>query len=136
MVHVDDESSVPSFSDQVQYETEAYAEEFLVITDPDRELVKGFGLGALPALVHVRQDLSIAGSAEGYFDEEQEVSGDKPIDVPVSLTLRERPAFVTVAYRAPAEVYVDGRIAATTPLTAAAATKNRATAPTAAPRCS
>jgi nucleotide-binding universal stress UspA family protein len=28
-VHVDDESSVPSFSDQVQYETEAYAEEFL-----------------------------------------------------------------------------------------------------------
>jgi nucleotide-binding universal stress UspA family protein len=29
VVHVDDESSVPSFSDQVQYETEAYAEEFL-----------------------------------------------------------------------------------------------------------
>lgn len=28
-VHVDDESSVPSFSDQVQYETEAYAQEFL-----------------------------------------------------------------------------------------------------------
>jgi nucleotide-binding universal stress UspA family protein len=28
-VHVDDESSVPSFSDQVQYETEAYAHEFL-----------------------------------------------------------------------------------------------------------
>src|SRR5690606_12740096 len=55
-------------------------------------------------------------SAEGYFDEEQEVSGDKPIDVPVSLTLRDRPAFVTVAYGAPAEVYVDGRIAATTPL--------------------
>ena len=29
VVHVEDESSVPSFSDQVQYETEAYAEEFL-----------------------------------------------------------------------------------------------------------
>lgn len=29
VVHVDDEASVPSFSDQVQYETEAYAEEFL-----------------------------------------------------------------------------------------------------------
>jgi nucleotide-binding universal stress UspA family protein len=28
-VHVDDEGSVPAFSDQVQYETEAYAEEFL-----------------------------------------------------------------------------------------------------------
>lgn len=54
--------------------------------------------------------------AEGYFDAEQEISGDKPIDVPVSLTLRDRPALVTVAYGGAAEVYVDGRIAATTPL--------------------
>src|SRR5687768_12850711 len=30
--------------------------------------------------------------AEGYFDEQQEVSGDKPVDVPVNLTLRDRPA--------------------------------------------
>lgn len=29
VVHVDDESSVPSFSDHLQYETEAYAQEFL-----------------------------------------------------------------------------------------------------------
>lgn len=29
VVHVDDEDSIPSFSDQVQYETEAYAREFL-----------------------------------------------------------------------------------------------------------
>jgi hypothetical protein len=29
VVHVDDESSIPSFSDQVQYETDAYAHEFL-----------------------------------------------------------------------------------------------------------
>lgn len=29
VVHVDDESSIPSFSDQVHYETEAYASEFL-----------------------------------------------------------------------------------------------------------
>ncbi len=29
VVHVDDEASVPSFSDQVQYENEAYAQEFL-----------------------------------------------------------------------------------------------------------
>jgi nucleotide-binding universal stress UspA family protein len=29
VVHVDDEESIPSFSDQVQYETEAYANEFL-----------------------------------------------------------------------------------------------------------
>lgn len=47
-----------------------YAEEFLVVTDPDRELVKGFGLDTLPALVHVRQDLSIAGSAQGWQPDE------------------------------------------------------------------
>src|SRR5215213_784015 len=29
VVHVDDETTIPSFSDQVQYETEAYGEEFL-----------------------------------------------------------------------------------------------------------
>ena len=29
VVHVDDESSMPSFSDQIQYEAEAYAQEFL-----------------------------------------------------------------------------------------------------------
>jgi nucleotide-binding universal stress UspA family protein len=29
VVHVDDESSIPSFSDQVQHETEAYSREFL-----------------------------------------------------------------------------------------------------------
>ena len=29
VVHVDDENSIPSFSDQVAYETESYAEEFL-----------------------------------------------------------------------------------------------------------
>lgn len=54
--------------------------------------------------------------AEGYFDAEQEVSGDKPLDVPVSLTLRDRPALVSVAYGGAGEVYVDGRIAATTPV--------------------
>src|SRR5690606_15977239 len=58
-------------------------------------------------------------SADGYFDAEQIVSGDKPIDVPVSVTLRDRPALVTVAYGAAAEVYVDGRIVATTPLSRA-----------------
>jgi hypothetical protein len=43
-----------------------YAEEFLVFADPDRTLVKGFGLDELPALVHIRQDLSVAGAAEGW----------------------------------------------------------------------
>jgi nucleotide-binding universal stress UspA family protein len=29
VVHVDDQHSIPSFSDQVQYDTQAYAKEFL-----------------------------------------------------------------------------------------------------------
>lgn len=43
-----------------------YAKEFLTFADPDRAVVKAFGLERLPALVHVRQDLSIAGAAEGW----------------------------------------------------------------------
>jgi hypothetical protein len=43
-----------------------FADEVLVFTDPDRLLVKGFELERLPALVHVRQDLSVAGIAEGW----------------------------------------------------------------------
>lgn len=44
-----------------------YAKEFLTFADPDRASVRAFGLERLPALVHVRQDLSIAGSAEGWI---------------------------------------------------------------------
>jgi tetratricopeptide (TPR) repeat protein len=55
-------------------------------------------------------------TAEGFFDADQEVSGDRGNDVPVELTLRERPALVTVSLRAEAEVYVDGRLFAQTPL--------------------
>ena len=47
-----------------------YAQEFLTFADPDREAVKGFGLQRLPALVHVRQDLSLAGVAEGWHPEQ------------------------------------------------------------------
>lgn len=43
-----------------------YAKEFLTFADPDRVAVKGLGLDKLPALVHIRQDLSIAGAAEGW----------------------------------------------------------------------
>lgn len=43
-----------------------YAQEFLTFADPDRLVVKGLELTNLPALVHIRQDLSIAGSAEGW----------------------------------------------------------------------
>lgn len=43
-----------------------YADEFLTFADPDRTAVKALDLEQLPALVHIRQDLSIAGSAEGW----------------------------------------------------------------------
>ena len=54
--------------------------------------------------------------AEGHFDAEQEVSGDRGIDVPVNVPLRERPALVTVALDRAAEIYVDGRLVATSPV--------------------
>lgn len=47
-----------------------YAEEFLVFVDPDRALVKELGVELLPALVHVRQDLTVANSAEGWQPDE------------------------------------------------------------------
>ena len=43
-----------------------YAREFLTFTDPDRVAVQGLGLSRLPAIVHIRQDLSVAGAAEGW----------------------------------------------------------------------
>ena len=42
------------------------ADEFLTFADPDRTAVKALGLERLPALVHLRQDLSIAGVSEGW----------------------------------------------------------------------
>ncbi|HYD10567.1 MAG TPA: hypothetical protein VEA78_10725 [Acidimicrobiales bacterium] len=47
-----------------------YAKEFLTFTDPDRSAVGALGLSTLPALVHIRQDLSIAGCAEGWAPDE------------------------------------------------------------------
>ena len=55
-------------------------------------------------------------SAEGYFDGEREVSGDKPVDQPVDLPLRERPAIVTVVLGTTADILLDGRIIATAPV--------------------
>jgi hypothetical protein len=42
------------------------ADEFLVFADPDRAVVKGLGLGSLPAFVFVRIDGTIAAVAEGW----------------------------------------------------------------------
>ena len=43
-----------------------WATELLTFADPDRELVKALDLTRLPALVNIRQDLSVAGIAEGW----------------------------------------------------------------------
>ena len=42
------------------------AEEFLTFVDPDRVVVRGFGLDQLPAFVHVNQALQIEGTAVGW----------------------------------------------------------------------
>jgi len=42
------------------------AAEFLTFTDPDRSVVRSLGLERLPAMVHVRSDLSVAGVAQGW----------------------------------------------------------------------
>ncbi|MDB4933039.1 MAG: TonB-dependent receptor, partial [Labilithrix sp.] len=54
--------------------------------------------------------------ADGYFDAEREVSGDKPVDQPVDVALAERPAIVTVVLDTNADILVDGRLIATAPL--------------------
>jgi hypothetical protein len=54
--------------------------------------------------------------AEGYFDAEREVSGDTLVDQPLDLPLKERPSLVTVALDSAADIYVDGRIVATAPV--------------------
>lgn len=43
-----------------------YADEFLTFADPDRQVIVGLDITHLPALVHIRQDLTVAGSAEGW----------------------------------------------------------------------
>jgi len=46
-----------------------YADDFLVLLDEERALIKALDLQYLPALVHVRQDGSVAASAEGWSPE-------------------------------------------------------------------
>ena len=47
-----------------------YAREFLTLADADRAIVDAFGLERLPALLHVRHDLSVAGAAQGWAPDE------------------------------------------------------------------
>ena len=41
-------------------------EEFLTLSDPDRGIAKGAGLEQLPAFLHIAQEGTIVGSAEGW----------------------------------------------------------------------
>ncbi len=47
-----------------------WADQVLTLVDPDRQVVKGLGLERLPALVHIRQDLTVVGAAEGWDPDE------------------------------------------------------------------
>jgi hypothetical protein len=45
-------------------------DEFLVLADPDREVVKALGLGRLPAFVHINQTPAVETKAEGWNPDE------------------------------------------------------------------
>jgi hypothetical protein len=47
-----------------------FADRTLTLVDPDRALIRGLGLERLPALVHILQDLAVAGAAEGWHPAE------------------------------------------------------------------
>ena len=51
------------------------AKEFLTYVDPKREFVGALELTELPALVYVRQDLAVVGTAQGWQPEEWETLG-------------------------------------------------------------
>jgi len=57
------------------------ADALLTLLDPDRALVKALALEHLPALVHIRQDLSVAGAAEGWNPAEWQAVTDQLGDV-------------------------------------------------------
>src|SRR5207248_525378 len=54
-----------------------YAAEFLTFADPNRETVTKLRISRLPALVHIRQDCSIAGASAGWNpDDWREIAGN------------------------------------------------------------
>ena len=54
-----------------------YAREVLVFADPDRALIKGFGLERLPAFVHVAMDGTIVNAAQGWHPREWRAVSDE-----------------------------------------------------------
>ena len=57
---------VTSDSDDAKAFLGPYADEFLVFCDPDRAIVRAFGLSQLPAFVFVRVDGTVGAAAEGW----------------------------------------------------------------------
>ena len=55
-------------------------EELLVFVDPDRGVVKAFGLESLPAFVHVNQHHQVEAVAEGWHPEEWKVVAENLSD--------------------------------------------------------
>ncbi len=43
-----------------------FASQYLVLVDPERELIRSLGLERLPALIHLGQGCNLLGSAEGW----------------------------------------------------------------------
>lgn len=58
-----------------------WAREILTFADPDRAAIKAFGLEKLPAIVHVGQDGTVIGSAEGWQPLEWRAVTDQLADV-------------------------------------------------------
>lgn len=52
--------------EETRYFLGSVADKFTVFVDPDRAVVKGFGLERLPAFVHLGQDGTIVGASEGW----------------------------------------------------------------------
>jgi len=73
-----------------------FGDEFLTFADEDRSAVKALGLKTLPALVLVRQDGEIMGSAEGWdpkgWREISEMLADQTGWTPISVPGPKDPA--------------------------------------------
>lgn len=57
-----------------------FADENLVFVDPQKELIRSLGIETLPALVHLRQDTTLAGATEGWDATEWQTVADGVAD--------------------------------------------------------
>lgn len=70
----------------------SYADNHQVLLDPDRALIASMELQSLPALVHIRQDASLAASAEGWDPTDWQVVLD---GVEAAMKWRSKPQLPT-----------------------------------------